>query len=128
MDHPAGLQQHLPVLGKVGNGPEIQPLDVILVQMRCAAAVFALEFAVALPDHPAVLVRAVPDLAAVEFAAIAADNLCREGAEAVMVLALGLPNRHFVLHFLPFLRIDNGRMALFHDVLRHLALVDLHFL
>ena len=122
MDHPAGLKQYLPVLGKVGNGPEEQPLDALLVQMRCAAAVFAFEFAVALPDHPAVLVRAVPDLAAVEFAAIAADDLCRERAEAVVVLAFGLPDRHFILHLLPFLRIDNGRMALVHDVLRHLAL------
>ena len=43
-----------------------------------------------------------------------------------MVLALGLPDRHFILHLLPFLRIDNGRMALVHNVLRHLALVDLH--
>ena len=126
MDHPAGLKQYLPVLGKVGNGPEEQPLDALLVQMRCAAAVFAFEFAVALPDHPAVLVRAVSDLAAVEFAAIAADDLCRERAEAVVVLALGLPDRHFILHLLPFLRIDNGRMALVHNVLRHLALVDLH--
>ena len=39
MDHPAGLKQYLPVLGKVGNGPEEQPLDALLVQMRCAAAV-----------------------------------------------------------------------------------------
>lgn len=52
MDHPAGLKQYLPVLGKVGNGPEKQPLDVILVQMRCAAAVFALEFAVATARSP----------------------------------------------------------------------------
>ena len=31
MDHPAGLKQYLPVLGKLSNGPEEQPLDVLLV-------------------------------------------------------------------------------------------------
>ena len=31
MDHPAGLKQYLLVLGKLSNGPEEQPLDVLLV-------------------------------------------------------------------------------------------------
>ena len=48
----------------------------------------ALKLSVALPDHTAVLVCAVPDLAAEEFSAIAADQLCRKRAEAMWCLPL----------------------------------------
>ena len=96
--------------------------------MRCGAAVLALELPVALPDHPAVFIRAVPYLAAVEIAAIAADDLCGKRAEAVVVLASGFADGHFILHLLPLDRIDNGWMALVYNVLRHLALIDLHLL
>ena len=61
-----------------------QALDVLLAQTRSATAPFVLELSVVLPDHTAVLVRAVPDLSSVILSAIAADQLCRKWAEAVM--------------------------------------------
>lgn len=64
--------------------------------MWCGAAVFALELPVALPDHSAVFIRAVPYLAAVELSAIAADDLCGKRAEAVVVLASGFADRHLI--------------------------------
>ena len=45
-----------------------------------------------------------------------------------MVPALSLADCHFILHLLPLVRVYDGRMAFFHNVLRDLALVHLHLL
>ena len=96
--------------------------------MRCAAAVLALELPIALPDHTAVLVGAVPYLGAIVFPAIATDDLCREGTQAVVMPPSGFAYRHLRLHLFPLVRVNDRRVALFHYVLRDLALVHLHLL
>lgn len=87
---------------------------------------FILEFAVALPDHSAVLVIGVPHLGAVHAAAVAAEDLPGEGTAAVVASALPLPPGDLRLHRFPFLGTDDCRVAVLHIVLGHLAFVDLH--
>ena len=85
-------------------------------------------FLVATPNHGAVCVRAMPDLAAVDRAALAADQLIREDAGCAGVPSLSCPALHFVLRQIEHLRTDDGRMALFYIILRYFALVELGFL
>ena len=86
------------------------------------------ELPVALPDHAAVLVSAVPYLGTVVFPTSAADDLCRKWTQAVVMPPSGFTDCHLRLHLFPLVRINDRRVALFHYVLRDLALVHLHLL
>lgn len=86
------------------------------------------ELPVALPDHVAVLVSAVPYLGTVVFPTSAADDLCRKWTQAVVMPPSGFTDCHLRLHLFPLVRINDRRVALFHYVLRDLALVHLHLL
>ena len=76
--HPAGQLEHDPVLYggelrdvefpvrvQLVHHPDERGLDLILGQVRCLTAGLVFELMIALPDHPAVFVVAVPDLRAV---------------------------------------------------------------
>ena len=83
---------------------------------------FVFELGVALPDHPAIAVCAVPDLRTVPAAAAPALDLRGENggtAEAQVGSARG----DDVLHPVEHRRLDNGGMAVFHVVLRNCAVV-----
>ena len=104
------------------------PLQVIFVQMRCAAGGVASVLGIALPDRPAVLAVGVPDFGTVVFTAVTADQLGGKGAVAIGAFGAVLPSRQFQLRFLPFIRCNDGFVAVFYIVLGNFALVDLHFL
>lgn len=96
--------------------------------MRSAALALALEFVIALPDHPAVLVCAVPDLGAEVVATIAADQSGGKDALSAVTPAQRFPPGKFLLHPVEQQRVDDCLMAVLYIVLRDLALVDLHLL
>ena len=96
--------------------------------MRRRAFFIALEFPVALPYHAPILIRAVPDLGAVNAAAIPADDLTGEGAAAVPLPGIRLALLHLLLHLIPGSRLYDGRMAVPNIILGDLAFVHLHFL
>ena len=75
------------------------------------------ELPIALPDHAAVLVSAVPYLGTIVFPAITADDLCREWTQAVMVPPFGFTDCHLRLHLFPLVRINDRRVALLRQVL-----------
>ncbi len=102
------------------------PFQIFFVQMGCMAFFGFLELGVALPDDPAVFAVGVPDLGAVIFAAIAADQLSGKGAVVVGTAGIVFSPCQFQLHLSPFLRLNDGFVAVFHIVLGNLALVDLH--
>lgn len=89
------------------------------------------ELPIALPDHAAVLVSAVPYLGTIVFPAITADDLCREWTQAVMVPPFGFTDCHLRLHLFPLVRINDRRVALLRQVLcdpvERLALHDVTF-
>ena len=77
---------------------------------------------IALPDDPAVLVIAVPDLRAVPSAVATAPDLSGEyGRPAVFRIAGTLSEN--ILDQSKLLRRDDGRMAAFHIVLRDGAVI-----
>jgi len=96
--------------------------------MGCGAPALALELGVALPYRPLVFAVGVPDLGAEVFATVAAFQLCRERAAAVMAPPRVLPPLHLRLHELPFRRLDDGVVAALHIILRHLPFVRLPLL
>ena len=80
---------------------------------------------IAAPDHFAVWIRAVPDLAAKGCAALAADqpvgeNALRAGMAAAFAAAL-----KFHLNQIINFSADDRRMTVFHEELRRFAFVDL---
>lgn len=66
----------------------------------------------------------MPDFAAVDPTAICADDSAGEdvGGEVLLYFA----PLHFQLDQVPFIWIDDGRVAASHVVLWHLAFIDLH--
>lgn len=96
--------------------------------MRSAAFALALEFVVALPDHPAILVCAVPDLGAKVATTIAADQSGGKDAPAAITPAQRFPPGKFLLHPIKQERMDDRLMAVLHIILRDLTPVDLHLL
>jgi len=64
----------------------------------------------------------MPDLGAEVFPAVAAFQLCRERAAAVMAPPRVLPPLYLRLHELPLRRLDDGVMAALHVILRHLPM------
>ena len=96
--------------------------------MRCPAFLIALEFAVTLPDHAAVLAVGMPHLGTVKFSAVTADDLRGKQPGAVMILPNCFSPLELRLYMIPFVRVDDGRVAVLNIVLRYLALIDFHFL
>ena len=75
----------LPVRAQLVHQPDERGLHLILGQVRRLAAGLVFELGIALPDHSAVLVVAVPDLRAVPAAAPPAANLPgKKGRSAVL--------------------------------------------
>ena len=101
-------------------------LDFLLVQTPVRAfCIFPAVFPVAAPDHLAVWIRAVPDLAAEGCTALAADqpvgeNALRAGVATALSAALKLQLNQ-IINF----SADDRRMTVFHEELRRFALVDL---
>ena len=97
-------------------------------QVRRLTSNFLDKPGVALPDGAAIFVIGMPDLAAVHAAAATTVNSPGKTVLAVMLATLLSSPFQFQLHFLINFVAHNGWMAVFDVVLRHFALVDLHFL
>lgn len=87
-----------------------------------------LKFVVTLPDDPAVTVGGVPGLGTENPAAVGTENLPGEGAGLTVPIAAAFTSLQLCLNLFPFPRLDDGRMAVLHIILRNLAFVDLGFL
>jgi len=103
-------------------------LECILGQVWRSVFYFALELMVALPYHTAVLAVGVPHLGTEPLSAITAENstgkrTLRRGATCGFLSPAKLS-----LYHIPRFGIDDGGIAVFHIILRNLALVDLHLL
>ena len=96
--------------------------------MGCTAVRITFVLGIALPDCPAVFAVRVPDLGAEDLTAIAADDFSGKGTVALGAAGACFAPSQFQLCFLPFSRLYDCLMAVFHIVLRNLALVDLPFL
>ena len=96
--------------------------------MRCLALFFTGELAVASPDGAPVFVGGMPDLGAKVTTTVSADQPGGKDAVAAVTASDGFPALQLSLHQLPFGGIDDGRVAVLHIILRHLALVFLLFL
>lgn len=96
--HPAILNQVLPVRQELVVRFEELGLDEVFCQVRGAAFVFPLKLVIALPDHPAIFVRAVPDLRAEIMAAVAADQAAGKNGLAAVAPAQRLSPGHLFLH------------------------------
>ena len=83
---------------------------------------------VATIDDPAVLVGAMPDLGSEEAAAFAAFDFPGENAHAAVSASLPLAPRCLRLHHLEGDRVDDGGMALLHEVAGDLPRVLHHLL
>ena len=127
-DRPAVTDDLLPVFHQDAECLQEQLLYPLLVQIWRGASAFAFELGIALPYRPLVLAVGMPDLGAEVFAAVAAFQLCRERAAAVMAPPCVLPPLYLRLHELPFCRLDDGVMAALHIILRHLPFIRLAFL
>ena len=98
----------------------------IFIQVRRRAPLFAFEFVIALPDRTTVFAGGVPDLGAVERAAITADQLGTENAAAAVLSSHCFSPGDLQLHRVPFIRLNDCLVAVFYIVLWNLALIDFH--
>ena len=126
--HSAILNQEIPIRQELVIRFEELGLDEVFRQVRGAAFAFTLELVIALPDHPAVFVRAVPGLRAKVVAAVAADQAAGKNGFAAVAPAQRLSPGHLFLHPVEQERVDDCFVTVLHIVLRDLALVDFHFL
>ena len=126
LHQPAILDQPIPVRQKLAVCFEEFRLDIFLRQVRSAAFVFTFELVIALPDYPAILVRAVPDLRAEVMTAIAADQPGGKDAFAAVAPAQRFSPGDLLLHPIKQERVDDRLMAVFYVILRDLSLIDLH--
>lgn len=86
-------------------------------------AILARELRVALQDSLAILIGGVPDLGA----AVPADDAGSEHAATVVPPARTLAPLQLDLHQFPLLELDDIFMTMLDIILRHFALVLLHF-
>ena len=121
----AVLQQSILAVQQLIERRQEPGLDILLHQMRGAALFLVAEFAVALPDHPAVLAVGVPDLGAVESAAVAADQPGGEHPAAAVVEAHALAPSELGLDNIKLMGLDDGLVAFLDIILLDLAIVDL---
>ena len=70
-----------------------------------------------------VLIRGVPNLSTERTAALAASDFPQENAYTAVSSAFPCASLHLPLHHLEHGRVDDGGMALFHEVARHLPAV-----
>ena len=70
-----------------------------------------------------VLIRGVPNLSTERTVALAASDFLRENAYAAVSSTFPCASLHLPLHHLEHGRVDDGGMALFHEVARHLPAV-----
>ena len=78
---------------------------------------------VAAVDNASVLICGVPDLSVEVSAAFAAPDFPRENTHAAISPAFPCASLHLPLHHLEYDGIDDGGMALLHEVARHLSAV-----
>ena len=78
---------------------------------------------VAAVNGASVLICGVPNLGSKVAAAFAASDFPRENAHAAVSPAFPCASLHLPLHHLEHGRVDDGGMALFHEVARHLSAV-----
>ena len=78
---------------------------------------------VATVDGASVFIRGMPNLCSEIAAALAALDFSRENAHAAVSPAFSCASLHLPLHHLEHGRVDDGRMALFHEVAWHLPAV-----
>ena len=96
--HPAILNQVLTIRQELVIRFEELGLDEVFRQVRGAAFAFTLKLVIALPDHPAIFVRAVPDLRAKVVAAVAADQAAGKNGLAAVAPTQRLSPGHLFLH------------------------------
>ena len=97
-------------------------LDFILRHMGHLAFLPVI-LVVAAVDSALVLIRGMPNLSSKVAAALAASDFPRENAHAAVSPAFSCASLHLPLHHLEHGRVDDGRMALFHEVAWHLPAV-----
>lgn len=85
-----------------------------------------MELVDALPHQAAVFVGGVPGDGRIPRTAITAENFGGERRVAEGSFTAGFAPCKLYLHSVPFLQLDDGRVAFLHIILRNLALVDLH--
>ena len=96
--------------------------------MRGLALFLAGELAVAPPDGALVFVGGMPDLGTEVTTTVPADQPGGKYAVAAVAAPNSFPALQLTLHQLPLSRVNDGRVAVLHIILRHLALVFLLFL
>lgn len=92
------------------------------------AFVFPLEFAVTLPNDPAVTVGGVLGLGAENPAAVGTKDLPGKGTGLAVPGAAVFAPFQLRLHLLPLPRLDNGWVTVLYIILGYFSLVDLCFL
>lgn len=92
------------------------------------AAMAVLEPRIALSDHTTILIVGMPYLATMHPPTAGTEDGSREAACAIVLIASSLAPCQLLLHHVEHLCVDDGRMAVLHIILLHLALVDLHLL
>ena len=93
----------------------LSPIFQMVLLNVLPQVLFALVFPVALPNHSAVFIGAVPYLAAESASAISAYQLGRERADTVTVFPVGFPLCHFCPDEFPLIFENNRRVAVFND-------------
>ena len=126
-DEPGIGDNLLPLSHQLVEGCDEGRLNFLLSHMGCFAFMPVVLFVAAI-DDPAVLVRGVPNLSSKEAAALAAFYLARENAHAAVSASLPLAPRCLRLHHLEGGRVDDGGMALLHEVAGDLPRVLYHLL
>ena len=103
-------------------------LDVLLLEGGSGAVASLLEFVIAVPVDFGVLAPGVPDLSAIESAAVSADDPAGKRSLALGVATRRLTPVELLLHHLEHLRADDGGMIILDVVLGVLTLIFLRFL
>ena len=86
------------------------------------------ELVITPPDSSAILICGVPDLGAVEAAAVLADQFGGQGAFSAVGVTKSLSSCKLRLHMIPLVRLDDVGVAALHIILGYFALVGLHLL
>ena len=104
------------------RGTEENGLDLLLRQ-GWRSAFFSIELVIALPDHPAVLVVAVPHLRSIPAAAAPTPDFAGKDVHRAQAVLPCFPAGHQQLNLLEGLFRDDGLVVAFYVVLGYLAFV-----
>ncbi len=96
--------------------------------MGCLAFFIMIKFMIALPNHPAILASGMPDLAAIETAALTTDNLSGERAATRFIAFFLLSFFQLMLNEIIDLWGNDSGVAIFNIVLGNFPLVGFLFL